>query len=396
MNTTKPLRSSLRLSTLVGGAALCALSISGCSEDKPGQCNPHVDPNCNNDGIVIPGVPGGNGTGTQSGGPVLPGGGGQGTGGGNSQDEVCEVEEVPAKIQAANVMLVLDKSGSMSQNRWRDHNVDRTRWESLYKTVEFMVGQFNNSVRFGMKLFPAKDATATDAACKMDPGVDVPIGDANGAAIMAALPKASDVVQGGTPAVSGHASAVEYLKSVAAGGDTRRRIIILVMDGRVADCNEKHMDLVNTATKARKEGISTFVVGIDVDPKTPEGFDLHGDLKVLASEGGTETYYDSSDPQRLRTAMEEIVSKISDCRVPLGKLPLQPGWATVEVGGGTFRWLGTGVPSCDAANLGPGAGGFTYTKMPTGQDAIELCGQACTNYINTGNVKVNILCEPPK
>lgn len=365
--------------------------LSACSNKPSAECNPFVDPNCKHqvdtDTKEDP-------NGIDS---LLPVGTGEipgGSAGTGTDEEVCDVEKIPAQIQAANVMLVLDKSGSMSKNKWMDGGVSRTRWESLYKTVAFMVNEFDKSARFGMKLFPAKTASGTENACLVDPGVEVPIADANGAAVMAGMPSASTFVEGGTPASVGYGYAVDSLKALAATGDTRRRIIILVMDGRVADCDDTHQDLLARAEGALANGITTFVVGIDVDPATPDGFQLHSDLRVLAVKGGSGTYFDSSDPQRLRAAMEEIIDQISDCRIKISKPPLHPNWATVEVGNQTFRWLGNGVASCDTANLPAGQGGFTYVKVD-GQDAVELCGQACTNYVKSGEVKVNLLCEPP-
>lgn len=386
MNLSKLCRLSLALPL----SLLAMSSLNACSNKTAAECNPFVDPACKHavDTDTNEGVGG-----SDSLLPVDTGeipGGSTGTG-----DEVCDVEKIPAQIQAANVMLVLDKSGSMSKNRWSDGGVERTRWESLYKTVAFMVDKFDKSARFGMKLFPGKTATGTQNACLVDPGVEVPIADSNGAAVLAGMPSASTIVEGGTPASTGYGYAVDYLKGLAAAGDTRRRIIILVMDGRVDDCDDTHQDLLSRAEDALANGITTFVVGIDVDSSTPKGFELHSDLRILAVKGGSGSYFDSSDPQRLRAAMEEIIDRVSDCRIKLSKPPLQPNWATVEAGNQTFRWLGNKVASCDAAQLPVGQGGFTYVKVD-GQDAIELCGQACTNYVNSGEVKVNLLCEPPQ
>lgn len=382
---------SSRLSFALPLSLLVAGVMAGCSGKQAAECNPFVDPACKH---VVDTDTNEDASGEESLLPVDTGdipGGGSGVG---TDEDICDVEKIPAQIQAANVMLVLDKSGSMSKNKWQDGGVERTRWESLYKTVAFMVDEFDKSARFGMKLFPGKTATGTENACLVDPGVEVPIADSNGAAVLAGMPSASTFVEGGTPASIGYGYAVDYLKGLAAGGDMRRRIIILVMDGRVADCEDTHQDLLAKAEDALASGITTFVVGIDVDSSTPDGFQLHSDLRVLAVKGGSGTYFDSSDPQRLRAAMEQIIDQISDCRIRLTKPPLQPDWATVETGGATFRWLGAKVPSCEAANLPVGQGGFTYVTID-GQKGIELCGQACSNYAKSGEVKVNILCEPP-
>lgn len=378
--------------------SLCGLSLAaamnGCSEQAEQTCNPALDPTCQG-GIELAPTGGGSAPGSTKDGPLLPDDTPDLPGGGASgpDEAICEVEEIPARIQAANVMLVLDKSGSM-QTEWQDHNVPQRRWASLYKIVSFMVSEFNESVRFGMKLFPAKDAKAKSSACKVDEGVDVPIADKNGMAIVAAMPGAGADVEGGTPAATGYARAVDYLKSLAATDPKRRRIIILVMDGRVADCSDTYLDLYNKTKEALLEGISTFVVGIDVDTSTPEGLALDSDLEGLALAGGTQDYFDSSNAQKLSAAMEEIINRVSDCRVPVGKPPRDPAWATVTLNNKSYRWLGSKVPSCNEAKLQPGRGGFIYTQID-GKEAIELCGQACEDYIKTGAVKVNLLCEPP-
>lgn len=384
-------RSALTLSLC--GLGLIAVK-SGCSEKAEQACNPALNPSCQG-GINLPPTGGNTDPASTKEGPLLPddetglpGGGGDG-----SKEDICEVEEVPARIQAANVMLVLDKSGSM-QTKWQDHNNPQSRWASLYKIVSFMVSEFNESVRFGMKLFPAKDAQAKNSACKVDEGVEVPIADKNGMAIVNAMPGAGALVEGGTPAATGYARAVDYLKALAAQGEKRRRIVILVMDGRVADCDDTYLDLYNKTKEALADGISTFVVGIDVDTSTQEGLNLDSDLEGLALAGGTENYFDSSNAQKLSAAMEEIISRVSDCRIPLAKPPREPAWATVTLNNKDYRWLGPSVPSCQGANLPAGVGGFVYTQME-GKEAIELCGQACEDYVKTGSVKVNLLCRPP-
>ena len=81
-------------------------------------------------------------------------------------------------------MLVLDKSGSMSQNSW-DHDAnamtaDITRWNSLHQVVQFLLANFDDKINFGVKLFPS------GTGCTVNNGVNVGCAPMNGASILAA------------------------------------------------------------------------------------------------------------------------------------------------------------------------------------------------------------------
>ncbi|MCA9663230.1 MAG: hypothetical protein KC486_33170, partial [Myxococcales bacterium] len=74
----------------------------------------------------------------------------------------CGMAAIEIPITTPNVVLVLDKSGSMVANAWdgdADPNTpDVTRWFSLYNVVDFIATQFNNSMNLGMVLYPSKKA----------------------------------------------------------------------------------------------------------------------------------------------------------------------------------------------------------------------------------------------
>ena len=389
------MRAQFRLSQFLPLSALLTVGISvvACSDgsSSKGECDPFTDPNCDV-GITMDKT-----TDTESGGNETDGipttdDGDIFTSNSDGQGSICDEQDFAGEIDPPNVMLVLDKSGSMSKNKWLDQNAIQTRWASLYRTVEFMVVNYQHSIRFGMKLFPAIDATETGKICEVPDGVDVPITDNNEALLLDTMPGANATVAGGTPAGAGLREALEYLQELKASGDTRRSVVILVMDGRVADCDESHQEMLAIAAEGYKLGMPTYVVGIDVDPSTEEGVSLSVELKQLAQAGGTDNYYDSANSELLKQAMEEIIGKISDCRIVLEEKPLQPDWATVTVNGVDYKWLGD--TTCEAAALPEDQGGFVYVDVD-GKTAVQLCSAACEEYVNAGVVTVNLLCEPP-
>ncbi|HEY0133836.1 MAG TPA: hypothetical protein VGB85_07140, partial [Nannocystis sp.] len=110
-----------------------------------------------------------------------------GAGGTTFDPNDCGEAQIQIPIVTPNVMLVLDKSGSMVSmpSGYWDHDNDDpnddgvkdsdpnmmeaatpriTRWQSLHEVVEFIVGAFDNSMNLGMVLFPSTTAKADYSA----------------------------------------------------------------------------------------------------------------------------------------------------------------------------------------------------------------------------------------
>ncbi|WP_434420520.1 hypothetical protein [Nannocystis pusilla] len=143
----------------------------------------------------------------------------------------CGEAVVDIPVVTPNVMLVLDKSGSMvtpDKGYW-DHDGDDanddgiqdadpmmmaaatpkiTRWKSLYSVVDFITGTFENSMNLGAVLFPSKMAASAynATACPVNMTPEVEIAPMNGQAILNAIPGADETdmtIKGGTPATKG-------------------------------------------------------------------------------------------------------------------------------------------------------------------------------------------------
>jgi hypothetical protein len=142
----------------------------------------------------------------------------------------CEVLNPEVTYVPPNVMLVLDRSGSMTSSSW-DHDGDPntpniTRWATLHQVVSWMVNQYDSQVNFGAKLYP----TAT--GCGVSATREVELAPNNGAAVIAGIPpeNASLPNTALTPPQQGVETTRDYL-NIAVPDEPRAMIV--VMDGQV-------------------------------------------------------------------------------------------------------------------------------------------------------------------
>ncbi|MCA9687222.1 MAG: VWA domain-containing protein, partial [Myxococcales bacterium] len=143
--------------------------------------------------------------------------------------QVCG-ESLDIPITRPRVVLVVDRSGSMSENPLGEG----TRWEALHGVISEVVDGQDRTTDFGLAMFPATGAgdTFTDGACNSATALDVAVSSGAGDAIIAALPGPLESTHGGTPAASAVALAADHLRGLA-GNDPK--LMVLITDG-AANC----------------------------------------------------------------------------------------------------------------------------------------------------------------
>jgi Mg-chelatase subunit ChlD len=320
------------------------------------------------------------------------------------------VIEIP--ITTPNVVLVLDKSGSMVANSWdgdADPNTpDVTRWFSLYNVVDFIATQFNNSMNLGMVLYPSKKAKSeyNINACLVEATPDVPSAPQNGPTILASMPPAAATgadIAGGTPARAGMITAIDHLSGIQ---DGLPQFMVLVTDG-AANCSLEAADeaerfevydeaLTQTISDAANNGIPTFVVGIDIKDEVseakqdgnPDSTNTFEKLNELAVAGGVpkndpnEQFYNSQNQIELQDALTAIAQQVLPCVIDLNPVPAYPDFVEVTVNGVEYGKMQ--VADCATED------GWQFVDDTYMQ--IQLCGQACADFQGSGNLDAQYKC----
>ena len=324
---------------------------------------------------------------------------------GEDDDEVCEQSMYSFEVEAhaPSVMLVLDKSRSMT-NVW-DHDLnpataDISRWHSLHNVVTQLLADFGSEIDFGAQLFPSADAyldEPTNAwSCEVEGAPEVAVGPGTANQILAAMPAGADFsISGGTPAVAGLRNAVEHLDNHAGEG---ARAIVFVTDG-AANCNENEAaddtlfvyddrvpDVIADAFNTYS--IPVYVVGINIldEMGTKPAVNAYEAITDAAQSGGAPApgafpFYNAFNEIDLENALEEVLDDI-ECTVNLDVTPTFPENVAVTVDGTGYL----DVADCDTQD------GWMYTAPAGPFNAIQLCGAACDALQDGGLVEVDYVC----
>ncbi len=363
-----------RLGVFASAVSVLALGVAiGCSSDDDGN---EVEEHEATGGTSSSGGAEGVGGDTAMGGQGTGGETVEGTGGAYvpcptlSGIEDCGFESNQAETLEVNVLLVMDKSGSMNDT---PDGYTQTKWDALHTALGAALGDVRGVVNFGLQFFPATAnpnlpipaacAEPTDRCCEMPtdqpPTMTVDIGPGHDT-VPEILRQLNDAdATGGTPTAYALSRAYDYFTAgagVALGGT---RIVLLATDG-APNCNptiscaidtctlnlesaqgcppptdpgaasccgnrpEACLDADGTLSEIQRlagEGIETIVVGIP-------GSELYqGQLQDFASAGGFTKpngdpgYYEVSAAggvDELTDTFREITtSLVTECEIPI-------------------------------------------------------------------------------
>jgi hypothetical protein len=231
----------------------------------------------------------------------------------------CQGEAFEAEVVPANVMIVLDRSGSM------DWDIDGTpKWDIARDAVYDIVANSSGQIRWGLNLFPGYDQ-ACDEGQQCGVGVTVvDIGDNTAGGITNYLQDTGTCLFG-TPIAEDMTMLLDY---TPLQDQDRDNYILLITDGE-ANCDDP-VPVVELFAD-RNPPTPTFVVGFGsgVDPQQ---------LEDMAEAGGTAlpgnpAYYQADNAAGLQQALDDIVGEVLSCDYDIPTAPSDPDRLSVYFDG---------------------------------------------------------------
>lgn len=260
----------------------------------------------------------------------LPDGGGAT---GLTEDANCGLVKSPLMNAPADLLVVLDRSGSMLQDATGAMCAGgcgaTSKWAQVTTALEQVATMTENEVNWGLKYFGSDRG-----GCNVNPGVEVAPMTANAAAITASI--AATMPGSSTPTRVGVMTAGTYLSTLADGNP---KYIILATDG-VPNCaavggNNAADDAAAIAAvgAVAAMNIPVFVIGIATDAMataTLNGMAMAGGRP----QAGAQQYYLVTSTADLVTVLGTLKGMITrGCTYRLPKVPPSPNNVKVTVAG---------------------------------------------------------------
>jgi hypothetical protein len=274
------------------------------------------------------GSSGSNGSGGASGGSSGQNGGGTSGGGGGGGNN-CGVQTFPLQRRPSDLLIVLDKSGSMNENPTGSNT---SKWSQVTAALDAASAATANQISWGLKFFPS------DNTCGVNAGVDVNVSTNNASAISSAIGGKSP--GGNTPTRQAMNDATAYLSGL---NDGNAKYIVLATDGApncpagASSTNQRNSDAPaaeQAVADAASMGIHTFVIGIATD-STADATLTQMAINGMEPQTGTPKYFLATNQADFSAAMSMISGQIITCTFPLASVPPNPGLVSVSADGQT-------------------------------------------------------------
>lgn len=363
-------RTSLKAALGISSILLGSMLFGGCgSADDSTFEDDHQLSDGNGSGFGDPNAPPDPGDESSS--------GGVGDVGNVDPSSACATASEGAELAPINLVLMIDRSGSMSNG-----NNEPLRWQPVKSgLLTFLDDPSSHYISASLAFFPA----SSGGACQVS-SYDTPVVPLtqlpNGAAFTAAFQVTPD--GSNTPTKPALEGAIETAKAIKASG--KHVAVILATDGQPNGCDSNLSSVKAAAAAGLAEGIKTYVVG--VGPST-------GNLDDFAQAGGTgqaimiPTNNAAQVSEDIRTAVGQIAQSLLGCNYPL---PAPPDGQALDVNAVNVNYTPPGgtaetLPySADCSN----ANGWRYDDT-TAPKEIILCSDICDTAKNEAGAKLDII-----
>jgi hypothetical protein len=283
----------------------------------------------------------------------------------------CGLTRVEATLSPVNVLLVVDKSGSMTD---QPEGFSLDKWSALKEALDAALSGAPASVRFGLLAYPHAEASSIpldcdgEICCAVPEGggaIHVPVGPRKEQAIGSALAGTSP--GGGTPTAAALARALDYF-TLGEGRELEGdRYVLLATDGG-PNCNgglacdassctpnldgaaqcagvnccegagEFCLDdgaVVAAIDELRAAGILTFVVGIPGTENYARSLDAFARAGGVPRLGAEHEYFAvsaASGVSGLTDVLKGITTELlRSCEIALADPPAQPSLVNVAI-----------------------------------------------------------------
>jgi len=297
----------------------------------------------------------------------------------------CAHEAFDLSRQPAEILIVLDRSGSM-QEIPSGSATGTSKWDLVVPGLNEVVTATNASVSWGLKVFPEGEGMSC-AVGNVTDAIPVPIA-ANNATAVAAQITATTPDGNGTPTGDAINAAVTYLKTL---NDTNPKFILLATDGepscagRSSNANQSRTLAVKAVTDAATAGIKTVVIGVATTKASATNalndMAVAGQMARVDADPMATKYYLASTKDELVKSLQQITGQVSSCVFNLTSTPPDPDNIAVKINGQK-------APQ-DTAHTN----GWDY--MGTGYKQVEVFGQWCDQLKAADANKVNFVLGCP-
>jgi hypothetical protein len=360
------------------------------------------------------------GTGTGTGGAAAgtgtggAGGSGASTGAGggvvylDAGEETCGASTAEADVKLVNVLLVIDKSGSMAEV---PAGFATDKWTAMKTALAAALGPVKGVISFGLEMFPFDPTmripilSCGAACCAMPTGaaaINIPVEPGT-----AALPKilgavASQDPGGATPMAAALKEALAYYTTGAGFQLQGGKYVVLATDGApncnaAATCGTGVQCLDDSATTTqiaalKIAGVSTFVIGIPGSESYSTVLDAFADAGGQPASATSPKYFAvsaSGGTAALTDAFKAIATKlVTACDLKLKSDPPDPTLLNVRIDG-AFVPKAKGDAGADG-----GADGWRLDQS-TSPPTVNFVGATCDNIKANGAKNVQVLFGCP-